>query len=242
MHDEELDQRRQTKPPEHRVGIPDAFEIEGRGQLEFLRSVGLKPYHTLLDVGCGCLRGGRWISDYLDPGNYSGFDKSEELLTKGLESLDASCRELVKPRTCVMEIGIHPECILDRFGTMRFDFIWINYVFDHIDPFRIAALLHACDKITTLKSQVIASFFLNPYSESWTDSITRWIYNYATGSKESMKTYTDREHWHHTPSFFADLTRGYDLSYRGWCFPHRSNPYEGLVQGVFRKGAKDESS
>ena len=45
----------------------------GRLQFEFLRARGLKADHWLLDIGCGCLRGGIHAIKYLKTGNYYGF-------------------------------------------------------------------------------------------------------------------------------------------------------------------------
>jgi SAM-dependent methyltransferase len=49
----------------------------------FLRQ-GLKPEHKLLDVGCGFLRCGLLFMEYLDVGNYYGFDKEERYLRAGV--------------------------------------------------------------------------------------------------------------------------------------------------------------
>jgi hypothetical protein len=46
----------------------------GRLQFDFLNGAGLKPRHVLLDVGCGCLRGGVHFVAYLERGNYVGID------------------------------------------------------------------------------------------------------------------------------------------------------------------------
>lgn len=58
---------------------------EGRGafQYDLLRRAGLEPDDTLLDVGCGSLRGGRYFIDYLRAGNYTGMDISERVIEAG---------------------------------------------------------------------------------------------------------------------------------------------------------------
>ena len=60
--------------------VEDKYETVGRLQLDFLKSQGLEPHHTLLDVGCGSLRGGMWIMAYLNPGCYVGIDKDADML------------------------------------------------------------------------------------------------------------------------------------------------------------------
>jgi SAM-dependent methyltransferase len=50
------------------------WEKRGAFQVEMMRALGLRPEHTLLDVGCGPLRGGIHFIGFLDPGNYRGVD------------------------------------------------------------------------------------------------------------------------------------------------------------------------
>src|SRR3569833_897060 len=50
------------------------WDSRGRFQLELMRSRGLLPTSTLLDIGCGPLRAGIPFIRYLDTGYYFGFD------------------------------------------------------------------------------------------------------------------------------------------------------------------------
>ncbi len=61
------------------------WEEIGNLQLDFLLSRGLKPHHTLLDIGCGSLRFGVRAVEYLEPGGYWGTDLNESLMTAGYE-------------------------------------------------------------------------------------------------------------------------------------------------------------
>ncbi len=87
----------------------------GAAQLTFLEGRGLRPTDALLDVGCGCLRGGVHLIAYLNPGNYFGVDCSQELLDLGRVELE--------------EAGI-----TDRRPTLRcddsFDFAALGQQFD----------------------------------------------------------------------------------------------------------------
>lgn len=56
----------------------------GTLQVDFLKSEGLLPKHTLIDVACGSLRAGRLLIDYLGPGNYLGIDKEIDLIIHGV--------------------------------------------------------------------------------------------------------------------------------------------------------------
>jgi hypothetical protein len=51
-------------------GPVEVFDQAGRLQLYTLVREGLSPYSKLLDVGCGCLRGGYWLVRLLDADCY----------------------------------------------------------------------------------------------------------------------------------------------------------------------------
>jgi SAM-dependent methyltransferase len=72
---------------DHRVrhhGAMEAVGGEGLGigrvQLSFLQSRGLEPGDRLLDLGWGAVRAGRYLVEYLEPGDYYGMDISAEAL------------------------------------------------------------------------------------------------------------------------------------------------------------------
>jgi len=69
----------------HRNYVGGLWEEIGKLQFDFLVSQGLKPGHTLLDIGCGSLRGGVHFINYLNTGNYLGLDKEQELINRGIE-------------------------------------------------------------------------------------------------------------------------------------------------------------
>ena len=83
-------------------GLP--FREAVRFQLDFLIKQGLEPSNVLLDLGCGCLRGGLHFIDYLEPGNYQGMDISAE----------------------VVRLGIKRELGIDAFRSRRPEFVVSN--------------------------------------------------------------------------------------------------------------------
>ena len=69
----------------HRAVIGGLWDELGPHQLNFLKTAGLKPHHTLLDIGCGSLRLGIHAVRYLEAGQYWGTDLNESLLAAGYE-------------------------------------------------------------------------------------------------------------------------------------------------------------
>jgi SAM-dependent methyltransferase len=80
-------------------GPPEHFEIAGRLQLATLLREGVYPQSKVLDVGCGCLRGGYWLIHFLDRGRYFGIEPSAFMLQKGIQHvLEPEVREEKQPR------------------------------------------------------------------------------------------------------------------------------------------------
>ena len=69
----------------HRECVGGLWDEIGQLQLDFLVAQGLMPYHRLLDIGCGSLRGGVKLIRYLDTGHYAGVDLHESLLDAGYQ-------------------------------------------------------------------------------------------------------------------------------------------------------------
>jgi len=97
-------------------GPPQYFEIAGRLQLATLLREGVYPSSKVLDVGCGCLRGGYWLIHFLDRGGYFGIEPNAAMLQKGID--------------CVLGPDLLAEKA-PRFDTNdRFDFSVFNEEFD----------------------------------------------------------------------------------------------------------------
>lgn len=56
------------------------WDRRGAFQLHFLKSKGLEPSSTCLDIGCGPLRGGVHIIDFLLSSNYFGYDENSSFI------------------------------------------------------------------------------------------------------------------------------------------------------------------
>jgi SAM-dependent methyltransferase len=61
--------------------------VKSRFQSEFLIAHGLRADQRLLDIGCGTLRGGIPLIEYLDAGHYFGIEAREEALKEARAAL-----------------------------------------------------------------------------------------------------------------------------------------------------------
>jgi SAM-dependent methyltransferase len=69
----------------HREFVGGLWDEIGALQLNFMIRQGLRPDMRLLDLGCGCLRGGVRFLQYLERGNYYGIDSNASLLRAAWE-------------------------------------------------------------------------------------------------------------------------------------------------------------
>ncbi|WP_055445303.1 class I SAM-dependent methyltransferase [Lacinutrix himadriensis] len=65
------------------VGAPNVWKYTREFQFQFLIDQGLQKNDTLMDIGCGTLRGGIPMIQYLNSRNYYGIDVRAEVLNEG---------------------------------------------------------------------------------------------------------------------------------------------------------------
>ena len=118
--------REDIEENKHRQAVGGLWDELGRLQFEFLKKQGLQPYHKLLDIGCGCLRGGIHFINYLDQGNYYGLDINESLLEAGKHELAKTSLQSKRPTLLCDD-----KFRLSRFAE-KFDFMISISVFTHL--------------------------------------------------------------------------------------------------------------
>lgn len=109
-----------------KVGPHDRFDRIGGFQFVRLFGLGMKAKHKVLDVGCGCLRAGRLLIAYLDPGNYYGIEPDKGLLQYGIDN--EAGPGLIKDKEPVFS-HTH-EFFMEDFD-VKFDFILAHSIFSH---------------------------------------------------------------------------------------------------------------
>ena len=108
----------------------------GRDIADYLIHRGLRPSHYLLDFGCGCIRAGIWLIEYLDDGHYFGLDAH-------LQSLEAAVEYEIPLHNLE---GKHPRFLqtktfdLDYFQ-QTFDIILANSVLHHLSESQLDTAL-----------------------------------------------------------------------------------------------------
>lgn len=113
---------------EEMVGPPGVWKETRDFQVDFLRHLGLRPQHKLLDIGCGPLRGGIPLIQYLDRGNYTGMDIRPSVIVE-------AHRQIVKAKLAdkMPRVLISHSFGRDEIGTELFDYVWCFQVLYHLE-------------------------------------------------------------------------------------------------------------
>lgn len=98
-------------------------------QFDYLRANGMQPSHTLLDIGCGTLRGGRHAIRYLEPGHYTGLELSAVALSAARALLKDEGLEGKRP-----SLLQNDDLRFRELDGRAFDFILGQSVFTHLPP------------------------------------------------------------------------------------------------------------
>ncbi|MFC6582717.1 methyltransferase [Sulfitobacter aestuariivivens] len=70
----------------------------GATQFNLLTGLGLREEHSVVDIGCGSLRSGRYLLQYLLPGRYTGIEPNSWLWEEAIErEIGSDLVELKKP-------------------------------------------------------------------------------------------------------------------------------------------------
>jgi hypothetical protein len=94
-----------------------------------LLAQGIAPTDTLVDFGCGTLRIGRTLIEFLEPDRYIGMDIDQRILDAGRGSLPA---ELIASKRPALEV-ISPES-LSRAAAKQPKWIFAKGVLQHVPP------------------------------------------------------------------------------------------------------------
>jgi hypothetical protein len=134
-------------------GPPQYFEIVGRLQLATLLREGIYPQSKVLDLGCGCLRGGYWVIHFLDPGCYFGIEPAVAMLQQGIDHVMEP--EVLKERQ--PRFDTNDRFDLSVFG-VKFDIVLARSIWSHASKGQIVTMLDGF-----LANSSPDAFFLTSY-------------------------------------------------------------------------------
>ena len=98
----------------------------GKIQFDYLVAHGLRPGHRMLDIGCGNLRAGWRLIQYLDSGNFYGVDISPDILLAAFNEVREQKLQAKYPYLVLVN-----DLVFDFLPDAAFDVIHAHSVFTH---------------------------------------------------------------------------------------------------------------
>ena len=139
--------------------------------LDRLVERGLQPDHIFVDYGCGTLRVGALLINYLTPDRYVGLDIDQRLLDLGRDMLPAEVARDKRPTLRV----ISPEAV-NEAAARRPDWIFSNGVVQHIPPTELAPYFTNIRELATHQTKILIK--LSKLKEkSYRKSPNTWIHS-----------------------------------------------------------------
>ncbi len=136
------------------VGPPELFDLISARQFCVLVAHGLREHHKLLDVGCGCLRGGKFLIPYLAKGNYYGVEPDTALVDAGIEHELGECQLALKAPT----FSDSASFAFHRFST-TFDYILAQSILSHTDQSQLRIFLLSAKAALKPKGILLFTYF-----------------------------------------------------------------------------------
>ena len=161
----------------HRTLVGGYWEEIGDLYMDIISEHEITPDKRVLDIGCGCLRLGVRLVDYLDQQNYYGTDISTSLLDAGynIELGKLGLKDKLPRKQLVTE-----EDFSFKQFDQPFDCAIDSSVFTHLPAEKLAQCLeHLAPKMKT-GGKLFATFFICPDDQNYTGPITHAPCNIVT--------------------------------------------------------------
>lgn len=191
----------------HRGAVGGLWDEMQSLQAQFLINTGLKPQDKLLDIGCGCLRGGIAYMKYLDEGNYFGLDINASLIHAG--EIEIQNAGLQHKRANLL---VDDKFLIEKFN-LKFKFMVSISLFTHLSMNLIVRCLNEVKRNLAPDGVYYSTIFVSPTSAN-TDTLLQ--------EPGNIVTHYDSDPYHYSleeMSFLAAISK-LQLTYIGdWGHP-----------------------
>lgn len=181
----------------HRTVVGGMWDGIGRLQFDLLRRFGLAPGERLLDIGCGCFRGGNHFIAYLEPGHYYGTDINAALIEAGVrdELEPAGLAARVPAANLLVDDGFRFERL-----QARFDRALAFSVFTHMPLNSVRVCLEKLAPVMAIGGTFHATFFELPDGTA--------SYEEVRQPPGEIVTHGDRDPYHYRLADFEQAASG----------------------------------
>lgn len=119
-----------------------------------LTMLGMSPKSKLLDIGCGALRNGIFLINYLDTNNYFGIEPNNIMLEEGIDKLGKTILENKNP----MFSNNEDFQFSSEFPNNLFDLIFARSIFTHTSISMMDKCFYEISKVVGKDSKILLSY------------------------------------------------------------------------------------
>ena len=168
--------------PQYRayVGPPEDYDLIAAMAFNLLTTLGLRQYHSLLDIGCGSLRIARLVIPYLNRGKYFGVEPNEWLVNEGIRrELGETLVQIKRPTFFFSD---SPDIISQ--AKLAFDFALAQSIFSHCGLDLIEGWLSVISRSLAANGALVATFLIGDEDSTQTGWIYPQCVNYRPATLE----------------------------------------------------------
>lgn len=189
----------------HKKAVGGDWDLMGTFQLDMCKNLGLKPDSTLLDFGCGALRGGVKYINFIGIDNYYGVDISRAILDHGLDELRKANLDSKKPN-----IKLINDLEFNYFGTTKFDFILAQSVLTHLPETEVKLFLTNVSRVMHQDTILIVTILLSENGSHTPDLVNYYytreqIFSWSKERQLILSHHEDIKHPRHHAIFVGHL-------------------------------------
>ena len=133
------------------------FTKENQSDVTFLKEMGLKPSHKILDIGCGGGRLGYELINYLDESNYYGFDKEKNWIEAYEMAVVVNSLSEKRPNILLTDCI---KCNVDLKKGVEFDYLYAYSVFTHIKEDLLKKFLNNLKPFFPIRAEMYATILV----------------------------------------------------------------------------------
>lgn len=131
----------------------ESWDSHGMVIFDYLLQNGLVEGHRFLDIGCGNLRVGLKVINYLDEGRYIGIDISPENIEDGKVFMNQLGLSQKNPR-----LYVNTDLTFTELAGVEFDLVLANSVFTHMVDIDIRECFSHIGNILSPNGRLFATF------------------------------------------------------------------------------------
>ena len=137
-----------------------------------LIGLGISKSDLVVDYGCGTLRHGRTLIEYLEPSRYVGLDIDRRILDSGLAILPPG---LAEQKTPILDV-INDET-LDRIASMHPQWIFSKGVLHHVPPADLAEFFANISRLADPQTKILLWARLSDTTTTQQTSKRSWLHS-----------------------------------------------------------------